>query len=66
MDAFPDLTVFIVLSEEPRTVEANFANTPNASTRIRLSRNLSRRELACVKIIRVDLNNNDLRNIFAL
>ena len=31
LDAFPDLTAFIVLSEEPRVVQANFASTPNAS-----------------------------------
>ena len=31
LDAFPDLTAFIVLSEEPHVVQANFASTPNAS-----------------------------------
>ena len=52
----PDLTAFIVLSKEPRVVEANFANTPNASAiastpntstiTTRGSRNLPRRALA--------------------
>ena len=32
MDVFPDLTAFIVLSEESRVVQANFASTLNAST----------------------------------
>ena len=68
LNAYPDLTAFIVLSEEPRVVQANFASTPNASeitsttdTSImttRASRNLSRRALACVKIARADLDNN--------
>ena len=68
LDAFPDLTAFIVLSEEPRVVQANFASTPNASAitsttntstiATRASRNLSRRPLACVKIVRADLDNN--------
>ena len=62
LDAFPDLTAFIVLSEEPRVVQANFASipnaTPNASTITRTSRNLSRRALACVKIVRPGLDNN--------
>ena len=68
MDAFPDLTAFIVLSEEPRVVQANFASTPNASAitsitntstiTTRASRNLSRRALACVTIVRADLDNN--------
>ena len=68
MDAFPDLTAFIVLSEEPRVVQANFASTPNASAiastpnastvTTRTSRNLSRRALACAKIVRADLDNN--------
>ena len=68
LDAFLDLTVFIVLSEETRVVQANFANTtnsisiastPNTSTiTIRPSRNLSRRALACVKTVRIDLENN--------
>ena len=68
LDAFPDLTAFIILSEEPRVVQANFASTPDASaitstpnTRTvttRASRNLSRRALACVKIVRADLDNN--------
>ena len=31
LEAFPDLTVFIVLSEKPRVVQENFASTPNAS-----------------------------------
>ena len=31
LDAFPDLTAFVVLSEKPRVVQANFASTPNAS-----------------------------------
>ena len=56
LDAFPDLTAFIVLSKEPRVVEANFANTPNASAiastpntstiTTRGSRNLPRHALA--------------------
>ena len=68
MDAFPDLTAFIVLSEEPRVVQANFASTPNASAITSItntsiitttaSRNLSRRALACVTIVRTDLDNN--------
>ena len=69
MDAFPDLTAFIVLSEEPRVVQANFASTPNASAvtsttntsiiiTTRASRNLSTRALACVKIVRADLDNS--------
>ena len=68
LDAFPDLTAFIVLSEEPRVVQANFASTPNASAitsitnkstiTTRASRNLSRRALACVTIVRADLDNN--------
>ena len=68
LDAFPDLTAFIVLSEEPRVVQANFASTPNASTiastpntstiTTRPSRTLSRRALTCVKIVRADLHNN--------
>ena len=68
LDAFLDLTVFIVLSEETRVVQANFANTtnsisiastPNTSTiTTRPSRNLSRRALACVKTVRIDLENN--------
>ena len=54
-DAFPDLTAFIVLLEEPRVVQANFASTLNASTigttpntstiTSRPSRTLSRRAL---------------------
>ena len=53
LDAFPDLTASIVLSEEPRVVQANFATAPNASAiastpntstiTTRASRNLSRR-----------------------
>ena len=68
LDAFLDLTVFIVLSEETRVVQANFANTtnsisiastPNTSTiTTRPSINLSRRALACVKTVRIDLENN--------
>ena len=68
LDAFLDLTVFIVLSEETRVVQANFANTtnsisiagtPNTSTiTTRPSRNLSRRALACVKTVRIDMENN--------
>ena len=67
LNAFPDLTPFIVLSEEPRVVQANFAITPNASTIAstpntstitRPSMTLSRRALACVKIVRADLDNN--------
>ena len=60
-----DLTAFIVLSEEPRVVQANFASTPNASAMTsttntstitaKASRNLSRRALACVKMVRADL-----------
>ena len=56
LDAFPDLTAFIVSSEEPRIIEANFASTSNASSiasipntstiTTRTSRNLSRRALA--------------------
>ena len=59
LDAFPDLTAFIVLSEEPRVAQANFASTPNTSaitstTNIstittRATRNLSRRALALRK-----------------
>ena len=55
MDAFPDLTAFIVLSEEARAVPADFPSTPNASAiasipntstiTTRASRNLSRRAL---------------------
>ena len=65
LDAFPDLTAFIVLSEEPRVVQANFASTPNASAMTsttntstiaaKASRNLSRRALACVKMVRAEL-----------
>ena len=68
LDTFPDLTAFIILSEEPRVVQANFASTPTASAitstpntstvTTRASRNLSRRALACAKIIRADLDNN--------
>ena len=68
LDAFPDLTAFIVLSEEPRVVQANFASTPNASAIARTpntstitttaSRSLSRRALASVKIVLADLDNN--------
>ena len=68
LDAFPDLTSFIILSEEPRVVQANFARTPNASAiastpntstiTTRASRNLSRRALACVNIVQTDLDNN--------
>ena len=59
LDAFPDLTAFIVLSEEPCVVQAKFASTPNTSTiTTRASRNLSRRVFACVKIIRADLDNS--------
>ena len=68
MDAFSDLTAFIVLSEEPHVVQANIArtlnrstiaSTPNASTITKKpSRNLSRRALAYVKIVRGDLDNN--------
>ena len=53
MDAFPDLTAFIVLSEETRVVQANFASAPNASAiastpntstiTTRVSRNLLKR-----------------------
>ena len=53
LDAFPDLTASIVLSEEPRVVQANFASAPNASgiastpntctITTRVSRNLSKR-----------------------
>ena len=67
-EAFPDLTAFIVLSEELRDVQANFASTPNASTiastpntstiTTRPSRTHTRRALACVKIVRADLDNN--------
>ena len=32
LDAFPDLTAFIVLLEKPRVVQANFACTLNVST----------------------------------
>ena len=66
LDAFPDLTAFIVLSEEPRVFQANFASTSNASTvastpntstiTTRPSRNLSRRALAYVKIIRRNIS----------
>ena len=66
--AFPDLTAFIVLSEKPLVVQANFTSTPNASAiastpnastvTTRTSRNLSRRALACAKIVRADLDNN--------
>ena len=31
-NAFPNLTAFIVLSEEPYFVQANFASSPNLST----------------------------------
>ena len=69
LDASPDLTAFIVLSQEPLVVQANFASTPNASAitsttntsiiiTTRASRNLSTRALACVKIVRADLDNN--------
>ena len=61
MDAFPDLTAFIVLSEEPRVVQANFASSPNVSAitsttntstiATRALRYLSRRALAWVKIV---------------
>ena len=61
LDAFPDLTAFMVLSEEPLVVQANVTSTSNASAiasipnaskiTTRASRNLSRRALACVKII---------------
>ena len=60
-----DLTAFIVLSGEPRVVQANFASTPNASAMTsttntstiaaKASRNLSRRALACVKMVRAEL-----------
>ena len=68
LDAFPDLTAFIVLSEEPRVVQANFASTPNTSSiastpntstiTTRPSKTLSRAVLAWVKIVRADLDNN--------
>ena len=68
MDVFPDLNAFIVLSEESRVVQANFASTLNASTIAstpntstitkRSSRTLSRRALVCVKIVQADLDNN--------
>ena len=67
LDAFPDLTAFMVLSEEPLVVQANVTSTSNASAiasipnaskiTTRASRNLSRRALACVKIVRADLDN---------
>ena len=60
LDAFLDLTAFIVLSEEPRVVQASFASTPNATPigstpntstiTTKPSRNLSRSALACIKI----------------
>ena len=59
LDAFPDLTAFIILSVEPRIVQANFASTPNTSAitsttnastiTTRATRNLSRRALALHK-----------------
>ena len=36
LHAFPDLTAFIVFSEETRVVQANFASTPNASAIVAL------------------------------
>ena len=51
LDVFPDLTVFIVSSEEPRAAQGNFASAPNVSTIARPSANLSRCALACVKIV---------------
>ena len=36
LHAFPDLTPFIVFSEETRVVQANFASTPNASAIVAL------------------------------
>ena len=68
LDAFPDLTAFIVLSEEPPALQANFATTPNAcaiastpntsTITTKASRNLPRLSLTCVKIVRADLDNN--------
>ena len=64
LDAFLNLIAFIVLSEEPRVVQAKFpsnpkastvASTPNTSTiTTRPSGTLLRRALACVKIVRGD------------
>lgn len=59
LDIFPDLTVFIVLSEEPRAAQRNFASTPNASTITRPSVNLSSCTLTCVKIVWAELDNNE-------
>ena len=46
LEVFPELTAFIVLSEEPRVVQANSASipnaTPDASTITGTLRNLSR------------------------
>ena len=60
LDAFPDLTAFIVLSGGPRVVKANFASTPNASAiasfpntstiTTRAFRKFSRRALTCAKL----------------
>ena len=68
LDAFPDLTAFMVLLEEPSVVQANVTTTSNASTvasipnvskiTTRASINLSRRASACVKIIRAHLGNS--------
>ena len=64
MDAFPDLTAFIILSKEPCFVQENFASSPNVSTvastpntsiiTTRPSGNLLRRAFACIKFVPTD------------